>query len=72
MSDPITALKPYQQRIVEEKAELDERLSKLNAFIAAPAFGAIHLAERERMSEQSEVMACYSHILRERIAAFST
>lgn len=27
------ALEPHQQRVIDEKAELDTRLAKLNAFI---------------------------------------
>ena len=62
---------PHQQRVVDEKAELDEKLTKLVAFFGNPLWATLPSDERARLSRQSEVMREYSEILGERIAAFS-
>jgi hypothetical protein len=62
---------PHQQRVIDEKAELDERATKLSNFISTcPVFESLDPAERERMKEQCEIMWQYSEILGKRIAAF--
>ena len=66
-------LQPHQQRVVEEKRELDERLAKLVAFIENnPTFNSTVLieAERNRLRRQRVKMEELSQILGERIAAF--
>jgi hypothetical protein len=64
-------MQPYQQRVVEEKKELDEKIGKLAVFISASPFRSISEEEQLRMKEQIEVMKRYSQILEYRIAAFS-
>lgn len=62
---------PHQQRVLDEKRELDERLSKLDAFILDnPLYLQLSTAEQDRLSRQSKAMAVYSGILDERIAKF--
>lgn len=65
-------LAPHQQRVVQEKEELDEKLSKLSAFIDSPNFTVTVKDENEiaRLVCQEEIMKDYSEILAERIAAF--
>lgn len=65
-------LAPHQQRVVEEKRELDEKLQKLKAFISSASFTAIvqDEAERGRLVCQEKIMNDYSAVLGERIAAF--
>ena len=61
----------HQQRVLDEKRELDERLSKLDAFILDnPLFLQLSGSEQERLARQSKAMTIYSGILGERIAAF--
>lgn len=68
---PAGGLPPHQQRVLDEKRELDERLSKLDAFILDnPLFLQLPGDEQERLSRQSKAMAIYSEILGERIAKF--
>ena len=68
---PNADLPPHQQRVLDEKLELNERLSKLDAFILDnPLFMRLSGAEQERLARQSKAMAVYSGILDERIAAF--
>ena len=66
-----TTLQPHQQRVVDEKTELDKKATALSNFIGeSPIFPTIDAAEQERLKEQCEVMWQYSEILGARIAAF--
>lgn len=62
---------PHQQRVLDEKAELDGRLTKLDAFFGTSIFNGLDEEERERLAAQSRVMGEYSAILGDRIAAFT-
>jgi len=63
---------PHQQRVVDEKNELDVKAKALSNFIGLnPAFESIDPEEQERMKEQCEIMWQYSEILGKRIAAFA-
>lgn len=68
----MTQLAPHQQRVVDEKRELDDKLQKLTAFISSEKFSTIvqDEAERGRLVCQEETMKDYSAILAERIEAF--
>ena len=61
---------PHQQRVVEEKAELDAKLEKLIPFLSSDTCHALSFDERGRLKRQAEVMEMYSGILGARIAAF--
>ena len=62
---------PHQQRVVDEKAELDVKANALSEFIGeSPIFDSLHPDEQERLREQNDVMWQYSEILGKRIAAF--
>lgn len=63
-------LQPHQIRVVGEKQEIDERVSKLGAFIKSDAFTNVETDERARLYRQLVVMKHYAKILGERIAAF--
>ena len=64
-------LQPHQQRVIDEKAELDKKAHALSDFIGNnPIFDTLDPAEQERLKEQNDVMWKYSEILGERIAAF--
>jgi hypothetical protein len=63
-------LAPHQERVVIEKAELDEKLEKLNAFGRGELFATLPPEEQERLQRQSKIMDQYSVVLGERIAAF--
>jgi len=70
MSTPTYA--PHQQRVVDEKNELDEKATKLSAFIGeSPVFVTLDPEEQERMQVQNDLMWQYSEVLGQRIAAFS-
>lgn len=64
-------MQPHQQRVVDEKTELDTKAKALSEFIGNnPIFETIDSDEQERMKEQCEIMWQYSEILGKRIAAF--
>lgn len=64
-------LQPHQQRVVDEKAELDTKATALSNFIGtSPIFEKLDPTEQERLKEQNDVMWRYSEILAQRIAAF--
>lgn len=64
---------PHQQRVVDEKAALDDKHNKLRDFLGRDDFVSIvsDEAERERLYRQSSIMAEYSAVLGQRITAFS-
>ncbi len=60
----------YQERVVEEKRVLDEKVVKLHEFCGTEQFIALPPKEQARMALQRLLMARYSEILGERIEAF--
>ena len=63
-------MKPHEQRVVTEKAQLDEKLEKLTAFTFTDTFSALPEGEQELLKRQREIMKQYSAILDERIRSF--
>ena len=69
-------MQPHQQRVVDEKAELDAKLEKLKVFIGnsgenpSAIFEGLPPAERSRLIRQASIMEEYSDVLRERIVNF--
>lgn len=63
-------MKEYQQRVVEEKKELEGKLSRLLAFLSGNAVKELPLRERILLELQASVMEQYSSILAKRIADF--
>lgn len=65
-------LQPHQQRVVNEKSELDEKISLLEVFINDnPIYKKLDDLEQDRLVRQLDVMKQYSNILEERIKAFN-
>lgn len=64
------SLQPHQERVVQEKKELDEKIEKLQAFLKTEKFNDIDIDEQERLDDQLDVMQEYSTILLARIEAF--
>lgn len=63
-------LQPHQQRVIDEKAELDEKRAKLAAFAHTETYAQLPQEERDRLEHQGYHMGAYSDILAARIAAF--
>lgn len=63
-------LAPHQQRVVDEKKELDEKREKLGTFKGTAFFATLPWQEQERLNTQAHIMTMCSAVLGERIAAF--
>lgn len=66
-------MEDFQERVVDEKKELDEKIKKLGAFLSADKFKSICLCSWEagRLEKQYHAMVLYSGILNERIINFN-
>ncbi len=69
--EPMETMQPHQERVVIEKAELDDKRQKLTAFIGGTVWRGLAEVEQSRLNRQLEAMTLYSNILGERIAAFA-
>jgi hypothetical protein len=63
-------MQPHQQRVVDEKAELSEKLDKLETFQDGAIFASLPSSEQTRLTRQLFIMKLYEQVLEERIAAF--
>ena len=63
-------LQPWQERVVEEKEQLAERLNKLNAFLGSETALGLPFDERCLLVRQASVMKQYLDVLLDRIARF--
>ena len=66
-------MQPHEERVVIEKAELDEKLSRLKAFCFDPAhitFRKLAPEDRDLLEDQFTIMQKYSDILGKRIDRF--
>lgn len=63
-------MQEFQQRVIDEKADLDEKLDKLCLFSNSRTFASLPIIEQERLNCQRHAMCMYSSILGARIAAF--
>ena len=62
---------PHQQRVVDEKNELQDKCSKLKVFILSnPIFNTLDAEEQTDLQRQSAVMETYLFILERRISRF--
>ncbi len=64
-------MQPHQQRVVDEKSELDDKRGKLLRFFNTDLFRRLDQAEKDRLRTQHSVMGVYSEVLGQRITAFS-
>ncbi len=63
-------LKPYQQRVHDERESLQEKVEKLACFLNSPTCTDLDNAERQRLDKQLHLMREYAGVLLERIKAF--
>jgi hypothetical protein len=63
-------MQPHQQRVVDEKAELDLKRDRLTEFLKGNIFASLAVDEQERLKRQLGIMELYSGVLAERIANF--
>lgn len=73
MSTEVKSLTPHQLRVVKEQAELNERISALEAFMypdAATPFVTLDPRQQSLLKQQLDAMKAYEHILALRISYF--
>ncbi len=63
-------MEAHQQRVVDEKTDLDGKLQRLTLFFSGPIFSTLTADEQTRLRRQAAIMQSYSEVLAERIAAF--
>lgn len=64
-------MQSFQERVITEKKELDEKLDKLKFFIEeSPTFKTLAEDEQKRLNRQFDFMVEYSNVLGQRINAF--
>jgi len=63
-------MQPHQERVVAEKAELSEKVDKLETFIGGSIYTSLPAAEQMRLTRQYLIMQLYEQVLSERIGAF--
>jgi hypothetical protein len=63
-------MEPYQQRVVDEKEALSDKLDKLETFLGGANINLVLPEEQTRLSRQCLIMQLYEQVLSERIAAF--
>jgi hypothetical protein len=63
-------MEAYQQRVIDEKAELDDKLVSLIAFIGSPIYNKMDERGKDLLVQQSHIMLSYSHTLAARIGTF--
>lgn len=61
---------PYQQRVIDEKHDLDAKVKSLQAFADTETFISLDPQEQARLHLQFYLMRGYSDVLSERIEAF--
>lgn len=62
----------YQQRVINERDELSEKIDKLSAFLQAATAKNLVNEEQLRLGHQLDTMRLYCTILNQRIDAFPT
>lgn len=65
-----TDMPPHQLRVLEELAQVSDRLEKLTAFFDTDLYRSLDVDERGRLKEQSLIMGEYQRILAARVSAF--
>ena len=63
-------MQEFQERVIAEKDELDQKRKKLSDFISGSVFQALPEEEKQRLQRQASIMFDYSTVLGERISAF--
>lgn len=66
-----STMQPHQQRVVDERVDLDSKRAKLETFLNTPTFAGLDTTEQGRLITQCAVMNAYSDVLGDRIAAFT-
>lgn len=63
-------MKDYQKRVVSERVELSDKVTKLKFFLDSKSFNQIDIDEQNRLIHQFKIMNEYLDILNQRIINF--
>lgn len=63
-------MQPFQQRVIDEKNELSEKVDNLEKFTGGSFYPTLPAAEQARLYRQLLIMQLYEQVLAERISAF--
>jgi hypothetical protein len=63
-------LLPHQQRVVDERSELIDKITKLHAFFKTSTFEDLEQEDQNLLNEQSQIMMNYADVLFQRINRF--
>lgn len=66
----MSQLQDFQQRVVDEKQELDDKLDKLRVFLRSDRALALDFTDRSLLVMQERAMTDYTSILADRINRF--
>ena len=64
-------MEAYQERVIEEKKELDSKIERLTTFIKSEKFDKLPEDEQKRMRWQAVTMELYSAALADRVENFT-
>jgi hypothetical protein len=64
-------MEDWQQRVVDEKKELDKKLENLRKFLSTESFQKLAIKEQARLEYQKLIMMSYSDVLHLRIVNFA-
>jgi hypothetical protein len=64
-------MQDFQQRVVDERVALVEKIDKLSPFIGCSVFQNLPVEERNRLTRQLYIMNQYAEVLDERIQNFA-
>lgn len=63
-------MEAYQQRVIDEKKALDEKIEKLDAFLDTDLFRSLSPDDGSLLMNQQHHMKAYSQVLAQRIERF--
>lgn len=63
-------MEDYQERVVNERAELGEKIVKLTKFMFTEKFNSLEYGERTNLEKQLYIMLEYAKTLQDRINLF--
>lgn len=65
-------MQPHEQRVLDEKKELDEKISKLSDFMHGDTFANLPGVDQGLLMVQIRAMKMYSEALSQRIQQFAS
>ena len=63
-------MEAYQQRVIDERNELEEKINRLRVFIGTGTYIRLDTIDRELLRAQITLMISYSRVLTRRIERF--